>query len=135
MSDYLFVYGTLLSELKHEMGEKLLQHAELLGSASCQGKLYRIAWYPGLVNSKFDKYKVDGELYKMHDAQALFLILDEYEGIHPEYPTEGEYRRVLRSVTFEDSTIESWVYIYQGKVVGLRWIKSGDFLADLKQNF
>jgi gamma-glutamylcyclotransferase (GGCT)/AIG2-like uncharacterized protein YtfP len=135
MSEYLFVYGTLLSELKHEMGEKLLQHAELLGAASCQGKLYRIAWYPGLVNSKFDKYRVVGELYKVHEAQALFLILDEYEGIHPQYPTEGEYRRVLRSVTFEDSTFESWVYIYQGKVIGLRWIKTGDFLADLKQNF
>jgi gamma-glutamylcyclotransferase (GGCT)/AIG2-like uncharacterized protein YtfP len=135
MSDYLFVYGTLLSALKHEMGEKLLHHAKLLGAASCQGKLYRIAWYPGLVNSKFDKYRVEGELYKVYDPTLLFPVLDEYEGIHPQYPNGGEYRRVLRSVTFADSTFESWVYIYQGKVDGLRWIKSGDFLVDLKQNF
>lgn len=135
MTEYLFVYGTLLSKLNHAMNVTLQHHGKLLGPATCPGKLYRIAWYPGLMHSKYEKYIVKGELYQLHETENLFRILDEYEGINPLYPTEGEYKRVKRTVTFEGDTLESWVYLYQGVRKGLRLIRSGDFLADLDSHY
>lgn len=134
MTDYLFVYGSLLSKLKHPMALTLQKHATLLGEAKCSGRLYRIAWYPGLVASTDPAAFVLGELYQILNPK-IFSVLDEYEGINPDYPTEGEYQRVHKNVIFRDTTIEASVYLYQGQLKGLRRIKTGDFLSDLTAHF
>ena len=51
MNPHLFVYGTLLSTAGHPMGVRLRREARLIGAASIQGRLYRVSWYPGLVEA------------------------------------------------------------------------------------
>ena len=52
MNPLLFVYGTLLSSVDHPMSRRLAGEAELLGEAMFTGRLYRVAWYPGLVDGE-----------------------------------------------------------------------------------
>ena len=56
----LFVYGTLLSSVDHPMARRLGREADLLGPATFAGRLYRVSWYPGMV----DGGERDGVLLK-----------------------------------------------------------------------
>ena len=49
--DRVFVYGTLMRGVAHPMAELLSRSADFLGEARCQGRLYMIAHYPGLIQS------------------------------------------------------------------------------------
>ena len=51
ISDHLFVYGTLMRGFDHPMARLLSRSADFIGEARCQGRLYRIKHYPGLVLS------------------------------------------------------------------------------------
>ena len=47
--DLLFVYGTLMRGFDHPMAKLLSRSAEFCGEARCQGRLYLVKHYPGLV--------------------------------------------------------------------------------------
>ena len=51
MRPLLFVYGSLLSRVRHPMGTRLRGEARLLGQATIQGRLYSLGRYPGLVEA------------------------------------------------------------------------------------
>ena len=131
INPYLFVYGTLLSAAGHPMGAKLAGAARLIGPASIQGRLYRIAWYPGVVDSPDLGQRVWGELYLLADPRAALAWLDHYEGVEPgREPVE--YLRVERPVKpATGPEVTAWVYLYLRDaadltpIVGGRWIGSG----------
>src|SRR5438445_2899 len=50
-SDRLFVYGTLMRDFDHPMAQLLSRRADFIGEARCQGRLYLVKHYPGLVLS------------------------------------------------------------------------------------
>lgn len=127
----LFVYGTLRRGATAPLAERLLADAFWRGRASMRGKLYHIAWYPGLVETDNPVDRVVGDLYQLQDDAALWHALDEYEGCSAECPTPHEYQRVRREVVLENGTsYQAWVYLYQGSVEGKARIISGDFLQD-----
>ena len=129
MTDLLFVYGTLLRSADHPMGRRLRREADLLGPATFRGRLYRIAWYPGVVDGA-DRDIVHGELYRLADPDSAFAWLDEFEGV-----TRGasnvtgpdEYTRTTRQVTARATAHVAWVYLYLGAPIdanlqpGGRW--------------
>jgi pyruvate carboxylase len=47
--DYLFVYGTLRSQMNDPLHRLLETHAVLVGTGTFQGKLYDLGRYPGVV--------------------------------------------------------------------------------------
>ena len=63
ISDRLFVYGTLMRGFDHPMAQLLSRSADYLGEARCQGRLYLIKHYPGLLLSDDPSEIVFGELY------------------------------------------------------------------------
>jgi len=51
-SDLLFVYGTLMRGFDHPMAQLLSRSADFIGEGRCQGRLYLVKHYPGLVLSE-----------------------------------------------------------------------------------
>src|ERR1700709_831379 len=108
MQDHLFVYGTLMRGFDHPMAKLLSRSAEFCGEARCQGRLYLVKHYPGLVLSDDPADVAFGELYRRRTRDASFAPLDEYEGCGPGVASPKYIRQVL-PVTRDDGTVsEAW---------------------------
>jgi gamma-glutamylcyclotransferase (GGCT)/AIG2-like uncharacterized protein YtfP len=128
MSEYLFVYGTLASNSEHEMHRHLASNAEYAGEGSFNGQLYRIGPYPGAVPSSNPEDKVFGELYRLDNAEELFVHLDDYEGCGPDDPQPTEFVRRMEAVYLKDGTrSQAWIYLFNRTVADLPRIVSGRF--------
>jgi gamma-glutamylcyclotransferase (GGCT)/AIG2-like uncharacterized protein YtfP len=127
-SDQLFVYGTLMRGFDHPMAKLLSRSAEFVGEAHCQGRLYLVTHYPGLVLSDAADDVVFGELVRLHRPEESLATLDEYEGCGPGVASPQYLRQVL-PVTRDDATVsEAWTYVYNRPVAKLTLITSGRFL-------
>jgi len=128
-SDRLFVYGTLMRGFDHPMAQLLSRSAEFIGEARCQGRLYRVKHYPGLVLSNEPSDVVFGELYRLRAPQELLREFDMYEACGEGFAAPTEYIRQMLTVTLDDGTAsEAWTYIYNWPVAHLPRITSGRFL-------
>ncbi|HEV7879860.1 gamma-glutamylcyclotransferase family protein [Bradyrhizobium sp.] len=129
MQDHLFVYGTLMRGFDHPMAKLLSRSAEFIGPARCQGRLYLVKHYPGLVLSDDPADVVFGELVRLHAPDTSLVTLDDYEGCGPDIASPQYLRRLL-PVTLGDGTVsEAWTYVYNRPVAKLKRIASGRFLA------
>lgn len=120
MHPLIFVYGTLRPACDHAMARWLAQRSRVLGPASVQGNLLRVAHYPGLVAGAGQVY---GDLLELEGdgLTAVVAELDAYEG--------GEYCRELSPVRLLDGAeARAWIYWYTADTVGLNVITSGDWL-------
>jgi gamma-glutamylcyclotransferase (GGCT)/AIG2-like uncharacterized protein YtfP len=128
--DRLFVYGTLKRSFDHPMSKLLSRNADFIGEGRCPGRLYLIAHYPGLLRATDIGDVVFGELYRMHDPDALLDELDEYESCGPNFDPPTLYLRELLPVTLGDGEVQqAWTYIYNRPVVESTRIVSGRFSA------
>jgi gamma-glutamylcyclotransferase (GGCT)/AIG2-like uncharacterized protein YtfP len=126
--DLLFVYGTLMRGFDHPMAKLLSRSAEFIGGARCQGRLYLVKHYPGLVLSDDTNDVVFGELFRLHTPEASLITFDDYEGCSPDVASP-QYLRQLLPVTLDDGTVsEAWTYVYNRPVAKLKRIESGRFL-------
>jgi len=111
--DLLFVYGTLRSEFSNRHALLLRERAELIGPAETSGSIFWIADYPG--------YRPDppglvrGELYRLHDPDAMLAALDRYEG--------SDFERTEVTV----GGAGAWIYRYRSQPPEGARISSGDF--------
>lgn len=129
MSDRIFVYGTLMRGFDHPMSKLLASGADFLGEASCRGRLYMVAHYPGLLHATVESDIVYGDLFRMRDPDKLLAVLDDYEGIGPAEEQPTLYLRELLPVTSDDGTVtQAWTYIYNRPVIETKRILSGRFL-------
>ncbi|MET0221822.1 MAG: gamma-glutamylcyclotransferase family protein [Tardiphaga sp.] len=126
--DRVFVYGTLMRGFDHAMSKRLSAGANYLGDATCRGRLYMIAHYPGLLLSDDDGDVVHGEVFRLRDA-ALMAALDDYEGCGPHDAKPTAYLRQVIPVTMADGTaLDAWTYVYNWPVIETKRIASGRFL-------
>lgn len=131
MTEHLFVYGTLLSTVDHPMSRRLAAEADLVGPATFQGRLYRVSWYPGLVDGNPGEV-VHGELHRLRDRDRSFVWLDEFEGVTrgaSSVTEPDEYIRVERTVTLADEDHVAWVYLYTGPTSVLAPVSSSRWVA------
>jgi gamma-glutamylcyclotransferase (GGCT)/AIG2-like uncharacterized protein YtfP len=127
--DLLFVYGTLMRDFDHPMAQLLSRTADFLGEARCQGRLYLVKHYPGLVLSDAPDDTVFGELYRLKQADVLLREFDMYEACGEGFAEPTEYLRQMLPVTLQDGSVtEAWTYIYNWPVAALSRIASGKFL-------
>jgi gamma-glutamylcyclotransferase (GGCT)/AIG2-like uncharacterized protein YtfP len=118
---YLFVYGTLRSQMNDPLHRLLETHAVQLGTGTFQGKLYDLGRYPGVIRSRRNTDRVIGEIYRFSDPQQAFEILDEYEG--------HRFKRKRVTIIQEDGkSITSWIYLYARSVTRRALIRSGDYV-------
>ncbi|MEX0701624.1 MAG: gamma-glutamylcyclotransferase family protein [Planctomycetales bacterium] len=126
---YIFVYGTLRRDTRHEMYRLLARHAQFMGDATFRGRLYLVDDYPGAVASSSPGDQVRGEVYLLLHPDDVLPKLDEYEEFDPQSPETSLYRRDTAEVVLDDgSRLLSWVYLYNKPTTELSRIASGDFL-------
>lgn len=124
----LFVYGTLRPGLGAGAAVELLhRQARYLGPATAQGRLYRVARYPGLIASDDPRDQVVGDVFELPLTGDVLDAIDAYEGFDERHPDGGEYRRVCRPVTMNYDTIDAWLYLFQREVRESDFIPTGDF--------
>lgn len=129
-TDLLFVYGTLLTRARGELGAdmraRLKETSTSLGAATIPGRLFDMGTYPVMIAAAAPSDTVHGEVLRLRDPEAVFVWLDPYEGITPGHRRQGEYERVRRPVrlhTGEELTV--WVYLYVASISGLPAIHGG----------
>jgi gamma-glutamylcyclotransferase (GGCT)/AIG2-like uncharacterized protein YtfP len=130
ISDRLFVYGTLMRGFDYPMARLLSANATFIGEATCRGQLYLVKHYPGLVLSEDPADIVFGELYRLHERDALLREFDMYEACGEGFAAPTEYVRDMLPVMLGDGSAgEAWTYIYNWPVANLPRIASGRFLG------
>ena len=132
MNPHLFVYGSLLSSIGHPSGERLRSEARLVGAASMPGRLYRVGWYPGLVEAAAGVSRVHGEVYALADPAGSLAWLDAYESMVPGEEASNEYVRAERAVQLASGQqLTAWVYLYQWDVTGVQQVADGRWVASV----
>jgi gamma-glutamylcyclotransferase (GGCT)/AIG2-like uncharacterized protein YtfP len=133
MSDYLFVYGTLMSsahgiEMGADARRRLQQEARSLGAATIAGSLFDLGAYPALVDEAAGGERVTGEVFELETAAAVWPWLDAYESVEPDGTAPAEYARAQRPVRLTDGReVLAWVYLYRGSTRGRRRIAGGQW--------
>ncbi|WP_116126555.1 gamma-glutamylcyclotransferase [Lewinella sp. IMCC34183] len=135
MSDaghYLFVYGTLRSDIPSSMSKFLRRRAALVGKATTAGHLIDLGGYPGFVRGSG---KTTGELYRINADQAeeTWQLLDAYEGVSG-LATE-EYGKVEIDVQVAGGgKFRARTYAYQLPHAGKTEIPHGDYPPFYRNN-
>jgi gamma-glutamylcyclotransferase (GGCT)/AIG2-like uncharacterized protein YtfP len=129
-TNLLFVYGTLLTRARGELGAdmraRLKKVSTSLGEATIPGRLFDMGTFPVMIAAAAPSDIVHGEVLRLDDAESIFVWLDPYEGITPGHRRQGEYERVRRTVRLESGeTLETWVYLYVAPATHLPRITSG----------
>jgi len=128
MLTHLFVYGTLLSKSNNEFAKYLKSNSLLVNEATCQGQLYRISWYPGMILSTNPNDVVFGQLLEIiGDTEDVFGKLDDYEGMDQTNKEQNEYRREIINVQCKNQTYKSWAYLYAKPLDSFERITNGRF--------
>ena len=102
MTEYLFVYGTLM---RGQERDGLVAHLNA-SAATVNGHLWRApAGYPALLLAD-DGPEIVGELLRL-EQQSILMVLDLYEGV-----SEGLYdRRSIDVRQANGSTVRAWAYV------------------------
>lgn len=151
-SHLLFAYGTLLLATGiAEVDEAMRNAGVSLGRACAPGLLYDLGKYPGAVpmrslasgavplasgargmgaSAEVSPW-VLGRLFRLSDPDALFAVLDPYEGFDPARPEASEFVRAPAPVALAGSgdALDAQIYWYNFPVAGRTPISGGDYLA------
>lgn len=133
-SNYLFVYGSLLSGFKNPAYEYITKYFEFVGPATVNGTLYDLGDYPAATPDD-TTHRIVGELYKIrneHQLSYAIAQLDDYEGVSPEQGETPNYKRALSSINNNNNTVSAWVYWFNHNISDRPVIESGDVLEYLK---
>ncbi len=126
---YLFVYGTLRRDRRHEMYRLLARYANFIGDATFQGRLFLVDEFPGATLSNNPNDIVRGEVYRLDSPDLVLRRLDDYEEFDPRVPDQSLYRRELVDILLNNGKcIRAWIYLYNRPTESLPPILSGDFL-------
>lgn len=119
--EYLFVYGTLRSQMNDPLHRLLEKHAILVGTGSFQGRLYDLGRYPGAIPSQGKSDRVLGEIYRFSASHRALEILDEYEG--------HRFKRKRATIVQDNGkSLPCWIYLYARSVRHRPRISSGDYI-------
>lgn len=129
-SHLLFVYGTLLTRARGELGadmrSRLKEVSTSLGEATIPGRLFDLVTFPVMIAPAAPADIVHGEVLRLDDPESAFVWLDPYEGIMPGHKRQGEYERVRRTVRLASGeALETWVYLYVADTSQMPPIPSG----------
>lgn len=138
-SHLLFTYGTLMLTTGIAAVDEAMRKAGVsLGRGYAHGLLYDLGEYPGAVaapappeGAEEDAPKVWGHLLRLADPQALFAVLDPYEGFDAADPGASEFVRARTGIRLAGSAapMEAQIYWYNFPSQGRARIEAGDYLA------
>lgn len=131
MTDLVFFYGTLMTGFERPGRSRIDPKLSPVGRGWIPAALYDLGIYPAAIPAS--DTRVQGEVHRMLDTDAVLKALDEIEGFRPAEPESSLYTRVETTVTFPDgTTATAWAYFYNAPLGQAYRIESGDYLEHLK---
>jgi gamma-glutamylcyclotransferase (GGCT)/AIG2-like uncharacterized protein YtfP len=138
-SHLLFTYGTLMLTTGIAAVDEAMRKAGVsLGRGYAHGRLYDLGEYPGAVavahapgDPDDDAPKVWGHLLRLDDPEALFAVLDPYEGFDAADLAASEFVRARTEIRLAGSAapLEAQIYWYNFPPQRHARIDAGDYLA------
>ncbi len=126
MSEYLFVYGTLLPGRAPRKIAPVAAMLRPVAEGFVRGILYDLGGYPGAVPDPSSKRRIAGTVMQLPDNGAVLRQLDAYEGFDPQTPETSEFVREQQTVEIKcGQKFECWFYRYNRKADPARAIASG----------
>ena len=139
----LFVYGLLRRGMSARLGGLVPGKGRFLAEATARGFLFSVGGaYPALVTEIDDgtaarfgldpaagspRARVTGELWAITNELA-WPVLDDFEGIGPDYPPPQLYRREpILARTDDGREVPAQAYVYNRDVADLPPVPSGDW--------
>ncbi|NBC83363.1 MAG: hypothetical protein GVY19_08260 [Bacteroidetes bacterium] len=133
--DYLFIYGTLLRELRGRLFKYFEKEMRYISIGYYQGQMYHLGHYPGVVPSADFSDLVKGEVYEITNQQYLEDVLDDYEGAGKNFKGCEEYLRRIEKVKLETGkTMLCWIYIFNRPVHPYKRVTGGDYIKFVRDN-
>jgi gamma-glutamylcyclotransferase (GGCT)/AIG2-like uncharacterized protein YtfP len=113
MSEYLFLYGTLLPDQAPAEIATTLKSLRRIGPARVRGKLYDFGEYPGALLVPSSKTTIKGEVFELPSRQAPLKALDQYEEFDPANKETSLFIRTkVRARLTNGNHVTCWMYIY-----------------------
>jgi len=130
MSDYLFVYGTLLPEYAPDEISEAVDQMQVIGQGQIRGRLYDLGDYPGAILDRSSDAMISGWIFELPDDEDIISSLDQYEGFYPdEIPRSLFIRTRTQALLLNGRELECWVYVYNGIPHPSSLISSGQYAA------
>jgi gamma-glutamylcyclotransferase (GGCT)/AIG2-like uncharacterized protein YtfP len=128
MTDYLFIYGTLMpSEADDEIAH-IVRRLRRLGAAYVRGRLYNFGEYPGAVIDHSANTLVRGELVELPADKGILDALDKYEEFNPSKPQKSLFVRKKAKIKLASGrTVEGWIYVYNRNPGNAPLIRGGNY--------
>jgi gamma-glutamylcyclotransferase (GGCT)/AIG2-like uncharacterized protein YtfP len=113
MSDYLFLYGTLLAEKTPDEVAGALKSLRRIGPAEVRGRLYDFGEYPGAILGLSSKTVIQGQVFELPAARTILAALDRYEEFDPANKEDSLFVRTrTRAKLTNGDQVNCWVYVY-----------------------
>ena len=128
MTDYLFIYGTLMpSEADDEIAH-VVKRLRRIGTAYVRGRLYNLGEYPGAVIDHSANTSIHGELVELPADKTTLDALDRYEEFYPSRPQESLFvRKKVKIRLANGRKVEGWMYVYNRNPGNAPVIKGGNY--------
>jgi gamma-glutamylcyclotransferase (GGCT)/AIG2-like uncharacterized protein YtfP len=136
-TNFIFVYGTLLSNYKNNPFKNHFQeNLKFISYAKTPGQLFLVDYYPAWIPESSNNEWVYGEVYEIFYPDKSFTLLDQYESFDPEDSINSEYLRIIQKVILisNETVIDSWIYKYNFSINNLTKISNGNFLNKFPVN-
>lgn len=128
MSEYLFVYGTLISEYAPPEIEETVKKLKYIGDGFVYGRLYDLGEYPGAILGNSAKTKIFGRIYQLPTDTDVLQKLDEYEEFYPHRLHKNLFVRKKTTVFLDEGKkIKAWIYEYNQEIDSTQVIESGNY--------
>jgi gamma-glutamylcyclotransferase (GGCT)/AIG2-like uncharacterized protein YtfP len=128
MSEYLFLYGTLLPGDATDESSRIVSRLKRVGSATIRGRLYDFGEYPGAVLDRTAKSSIKGELFELPNDDSALKALDDYEEFNRTDRKNSLFVRTRTVATLQGGRqLNAWVYVYNRNPGSARQIASGDY--------
>lgn len=113
ITDYLFLYGTLLADGVPDEVVGALKTLRRIGLAYVFGKLYDLGEYPGAILAPSSKTLIHGEIFELPATPAILKALDDYEEFDPTNKEDSLFIRTkVRARLIDGDQVDCWMYVY-----------------------
>lgn len=127
MTNYLFVYGTLMADRAPAEIAHAVRKLRLAGDGWTAGRLYDLGDYPGAIFNSGSS-KVIGQVYELAGGMNLLRKLDKYEEFDERHPEKSLFVRKKRRVWLDDGRrLLAWIYEYNRDPSHGVFIPHGDY--------
>jgi gamma-glutamylcyclotransferase (GGCT)/AIG2-like uncharacterized protein YtfP len=131
MTQYLFVYGTMLPGCAPALVAHLAARLRPVGEGFVRGTLYDLGRYPGAIPDASSASRIFGTVMALPQNENFLRELDEYEGFDPQRLEANEFVRELQTVGLSDGrTVKCWFYRYNLPANAAKIIEDGSWRGD-----